>query len=218
MRKELFLLSANEDAWSLIGKGQVTHALGIRDFMLGQGRYLPDPNETLQKLSEKIVDAGASLDRCVTIVSLLNAEGLASMRTWNKGQGTAAHVFPHSPESDEGYKNSPAALAHEHRRWVAFNPQQTEDEAFGIVSDLKADGFTGYICAPNLMANGMHSIFSFATKAEGGFSPQDIAFFRAIFPAVAACQEILLVHRLLKEVTRTYIGEEPASPCSIWRR
>ena len=209
MSKERFLLDDKDDPWESIDKRKISHALAIRDFMLGPGRFLPDPNETLQKLSEKIVNADVPLDRCVTIVGLLNAEGLASMRVWNKDQGAEAHILPHSPESDRGYRRSPAALAHEHKQWVFFNPQLTEEAAFGIVKELQGDGFTGYICAPNFMANGMHSIFSFATKAKDGFSQEDIAFFKAVFPAIAACQEILMVHRLLKEVTRTYIGEEP---------
>jgi adenylate cyclase len=59
------------------------------------------------------------------------------------------------------------------------------------------------------MVNRMQNVFTFSTRALGGFSLSDIAFLRVIFPALEACQEILVTHRILKEVTRTYVGNDP---------
>jgi len=55
----------------------------------------------------------------------------------------------------------------------------------------------------------MQNGFSFATKAEGGFSDQDMAMLKAIFPVLASLMEILALTRILNEVVRLYVGDEP---------
>ncbi len=207
--KDLLLRDEGYDPWVLLPPGRMREAIAIRDYMIGEGRRTTDPNKTLEDLSEMFVAAGLPLDRCVTIVGLLNAENRASMRAWTRGQGTFNRVFSHGRASDEGYATSPAAAAYEHRSWLAFNPQRVPLETFGIVEELRTDGFTHYVCAPVIMANDRLGFFSFATKAPDGFSDENVAVLRAAFPAIAACQEILTVHRMLREVTRMYVGEEP---------
>ena len=86
---------------------------------------------------------------------------------------------------------------------------ETPDEAYDLVPDLKAQGYVHYICAPVFLANEMANAFTFATKAANGFSAEDMALLRLVFPALAACQEILVMHRVLREVVRMYVGDEP---------
>lgn len=195
--------------WRNLNQDQILAALDIRDYMLGEGRMNPDPDATLNELSGRIANAGVPLDRCVTIVRILHAINAASYRMWERDAGTTSYSIPFTSQSDGMYTSSPSALAHSHNLWVRFNPQQTPLDAFGIVPELRESGTTDYVTAPTLMVNGLQNVFTFATKTEDGFSDSDIAFLRAIFPALEACQEILVTHRILKEVTRTYVGEEP---------
>ena len=195
--------------WRLLSSDQILQAIDVRDYMLGPGRMNPDPDVTLTALSERIMAGGVPLDRCVTIVRILHAINTASYRSWERDRGTESYAIPFASESDGMYENSPSALAHAHNQWVGFDPRTTSRDTFGIVDDLLEDGFTYYVCAPTLMVNGLQNVFTFATKARDGFSETDMAFLRAIFPALEACQEILVTHRILKEVTRTYVGEEP---------
>ena len=195
--------------WQLLSREQIMQAIEIRDYMLGTGRMNPDPDVTLTALSERIAAGGVPLDRCVTIVRILHAINTASYRSWERDRGTESFAIPFASESDGMYENSPSALAHAHNQWVGFDPRSTSLETFGIVEDLLNDGFTYYVCAPTLMVNGLQNVFTFATKAKDGFRKTELAFLRAIFPALEACQEILVTHRILKEITRTYVGEEP---------
>jgi adenylate cyclase len=204
-----FLMDDCADPWGVLPRERWRAAVGIRDFMLGPGRLNPDPTATLTELSERFVEAGLPLDRCVTIVRILHAESVASVRAWDSREGTSDFVFAHDGRTRHGYATSPSALAHETGRWVRFNPQALADDTFGVLPELKQAGLVDYICAPVLMVNGMQNVFTFATRAPGGFSAADVALLRATFPALAACQEILVVHRILKEVTRMYVGEEP---------
>ncbi len=74
---------------------------------------------------------------------------------------------------------------------------------------LKAAGYTHHVAIPVVLPNGMHNGFTFATRAPRGFSRQDIAVLRSIFPTLAALQEVLALGRVMREVMRMYVGNEP---------
>ena len=209
MKREQLLLEPPANPWLVLTAGQTRDAMAISDFMLEEGRLNPDPTDTLQKMSTMFVKAGVPLDRTSTIVRLLHAESVASARTWSRREGTRTFTFPVAADSGEGYQRSPAALAHDNKKWVSFNPQTVGDDTFDIVAELRKAGICGYLCVPIQTVDQKNNMFSFATERPSGFNDQDIAFIRAAIPAIAACQEILVTHRMLHEVTRMYVGEEP---------
>lgn len=204
-----FLMKDMSDHHDLLSPEQLRQVIDIRDFMLGPGRLNPNPTDTLRQMSERFVAAGVPLDRSVTIVTILHAESAASVRMWESDNGTSDFAYPYAPGPRSLYDTSPSALAHKHKCWVRFNPQQVTNETFGVIPELKEAGFNDYVCVPVFLVNGMQNVFTFATKKPSGFSARDIAFLYSSFPAIAACQEILVVHRMLREVTRIYVGEEP---------
>ncbi|WP_406644860.1 adenylate/guanylate cyclase domain-containing protein [Aliisedimentitalea scapharcae] len=184
-------------------------ALELIDFMLGEALLLADADDVLIAMSERIRAAGVPLERATSIVSLLHAEAVASARFWELGKGTRSFLFPYSDDSGEGYAHSPAADVHRTGQWVDLWLPETPDDRYGIVAELKQDGYTQYVMAPVFMKMGRNGTFSFATRAPEGFSKTDLAFLRAVFPALAACQDILATSRSMQEVLRIYVGEEP---------
>lgn len=184
-------------------------ALDLMGYMLGEAMQAADADEVLTEMSERIRAAGVPLDRASSIVPLLHAEAAASARFWERGKGARSYLFPYNEASGEGYARSPAADAHATGQWVTLWLPETPDETYDIVAELKEAGLTHYIMAPVFQKTGLASTFSFATASPDGFSPQDFAFLRAVFPALAACQEILTTTRAMNEVLRIYVGEEP---------
>ena len=184
-------------------------ALDLIEYMLGPALKASDANVVLTEMSDRIRAAGLPLERTTSIVPLLHAEDAASARFWEKGKGARNYNFPFSRNTQGGYHSSPAADAHRTREWVVLWLPDTPDEKYEIVGDLKRDGFVHYVMMPVFMANGMSSTFSFATRHTSGFSADHFAFLRAVFPAIAAAQEILATHRIMSEVLRTYVGHEP---------
>ncbi len=203
------LENGDRDWWSLLSADQINRVISIRDYMLGEGRLNPDPDVTLEEMSSRFLKAGVPLERCATIVRILHSINAASVRVWERESGTQSNAIPYQSSSDGMYQSSPSALAHRTESWVRFNPQKTPYGAFGIVEELRESEITDYICAPTKMVNGLQNVFTFATKAPLGFSFENIAVLQTSFPAIEACQEILVTHRILKEVTRIYVGEEP---------
>lgn len=184
-------------------------ALGLIDYMLGDALRVKDADIVLTEMSERIRDAGLPLDRATSIVRLLHAEAVAYARFWERGKGARSYSFPFSRDPNDQYDKSPAAKVHRTREWLVLWLPDTPDDAYNLVPELKEQGLTHYVMIPVFMANGMSNTFSFATQSKDGFSDLDFAFFRVVFPAIAACQEILTTHRIMGEVIRMYVGNEP---------
>lgn len=184
-------------------------ALRLVSYMLGGARQAADADEVLARMAELIRDGGVPLERASSIVPLLHAEAVASARFWEHGSGARSRLFPFSIGNASGYEESPAAVVHRTGEWVELWLPDTPEDRYGIVPELKEGGYVHYLMAPVFMRSGMASTFSFATRRAAGFSAGDIAFLRAVFPALSACQEILATARAMQEVLRIYVGEEP---------
>ncbi len=183
-------------------------AMSVADYMLGTGRKSADADEVVKGLAERLVEAGLPLDRMTSIVWLLHAEDAASVRIWDRETGLRSFTFAYSSNSGEGFANSPAGENHRTGQWIELWIPDTPDDRFNVIPDLKADGIVHYISMPTT-AMGMKNSFSFATRSEAGFSQEDLAVLKAVFPAVEACQEILVTRRIIHEITRMYIGDGP---------
>lgn len=202
-------MTQNSAEPELLDPDRMRAAFDLINYMLGDGLKAEDADVVLTGMSERIVSAGVPLDRATSIVPLLHAEAVASARYWERGKGARSHLFPFSKESGEGYAHSPAAEVHKTGKWVNIWLPETPDDAYDIVADLKKDGYTHYLMAPVFMRTGMASTFSFASRAPNGFSEGDLAFLHTVFPALAACQEVLTTARAMSEVMRMYVGAEP---------
>ena len=103
----------------------------------------------------------------------------------------------------------PLAEAHRLNQWIFSWLPELPDDAYDIVAPMKAAGYTHHIAIPVVLPNGMRNGFTFATRAPSGFSDEDVAVLRTIMPTLAALQEILALHRVMREVMRMYVGDEP---------
>jgi adenylate cyclase len=153
-------------------------------------------------------DAGIPIDRATSAVELRHAERAANARIWEFGSSAREYIYAHERGSDASGKR-PLAEAHRLNDWIFTWLPDTPDDEYDIVAPLKAAGYTHHIAAPVVLPNGMHNGFTFATRAPNGFSNEDIAVLRSIFPTLAALQEVLATQRVMREVMRMYVGDEP---------
>jgi adenylate cyclase len=183
-------------------------SLAIRDWILGEAREIGDPNIILEGDSLMLRDAGVPIDRATSAVELRHAQSAANARIWEFGSSAREYLYAHERGSDASGKR-PLAEAHRINDWLFTWLPDTPDDAFDIVAPLKAAGYTHHIAAPVILPNGMHNGFTFATRVPAGFSEQDIVMLRSIFPTLAALQEMLALGRVMREVMRMYVGNEP---------
>jgi len=191
-------------------RSQIARLFAFRHWILTAAREITDTHQIVKGVGEGFVDVGMHLDRLTTAVEVRHATRSAVGRIWEPGVPPREIFFPHGPAGEEAYRASPFGTAHASGEWVRFDPRVADAGLFGVVEELKAAGFTDYICVPVFGAGGMKNGFSFASKAAGGFSEADLAILRFVLPALGGLMELLVIRRILNEVARIYLGEEPA--------
>jgi adenylate cyclase len=182
--------------------------LAVRDWLVGEAHEISDPNVIIEGLCLKLRDAGVPIDQAVSAVEFRHAERAANARIWEFGSPAREHIYGHERGSEATGKR-PLAEAHRLNEWIFSWLPDMPDDAYDIVAPLKAAGYTHHIAVPVVLPNGMRNGFTFATRAKQGFSDQDIAVLRSIVPTLAALQEILALRRVMREVMRMYVGNEP---------
>ena len=183
---------------------------GIRDWLLDKAVFVPDLGASLAVVCERIVAAGVPLARATTVVQLLNASSQAVGREWRLGQPVVERLYPVGSRSERSYERSPFAEAHRTGQWLNLRLAQTPDSAYGVIAELKAAGYTHYICIPLTFSNGRRrNGITFATRDPAGFTQGHIDFFRTILPALRSVMEIRASERILDEILQTYVGGDP---------
>lgn len=187
---------------------RLRQSLAVRDWLLGEAHEISDPNVILEGLCLKLRDAGVPIDQATSAIELRHAERAANARIWELGSPAREHLYTHDRGSEATGKR-PLAEAHRLNDWIFSWLPEMSNETYDVVGPLKAAGFTHHIAIPVVLPNGMRNGFTFATRTPSGFSDQDIAVLRSIFPTLAALQEILALRRVMREVMRMYVGDEP---------
>ena len=192
-------------------KDRLDAAIDLRAWLLGEARQCADFGEVLAGFCERALASGVPIERAATTIRTLHAELAGAARIWEPGKEVEARAFEYTPDSEAAYRQSPIAYAHEKREWVELRLAETPDDAFGIVPDLKDAGFSHYICIPVVFMPGTENSITFATRRPEGFSNHDLIFLRFVIPALAVIQEIFALNRMMGELLRTYVGNEPTS-------
>lgn len=189
--------------------GAIQPSVGIRDWLLGEGARLPNADDLLAGLAQRLNTVGVPVDRASTAIDTLHSEYSGVGRVWTREAGTRVRLFPHGEASEQAYQASPFRAVHESGEWLVLDLAATPDDRFAIVPELKAAGYTSYVVAPVFFTNGTHNGITFATRADGGFRDEDIAILRFVMPALAAVMEMRIVNKQLDQVLRIYVGDEP---------
>lgn len=181
----------------------------LRDWLLGEAREIKDSEKIVSELGERLVAAGVPVDRLMAAVSVLHAQRSGLGRFWQPGQETRTVYFPYGDAGKTLYERSPFKRAHDTGEWVHFRLDEAGEETFGIVRELREQGFVDYLCIPVVLPDGSQNGLAFSTRWAEGFCDEDIALFRHLMPALTALMEIVSLRRVLGEVLKIYVGDEP---------
>ena len=193
---------------AILGPERRAAAQGLSDWLIRHARDTSLAVTMIGQLCDRLVAIGVPLDRYGSSTEVLDAEHDAVARLWLRGQGVTERTYVRDGE-DLTYKTSPFFEAAETGRPVELWLPTTDDARFGIVAELKAGGFTHYICMPNVLMSGGHGWVTFATRRATGFSRQDLAVLARILPAIAILIDIRSTWLSLDKLLRTYVGDEP---------
>ena len=165
-----------------------------------------EPDAMMVELVGRLECAGLPLDRVTTAIPTLHAMRRGLGRIWTRGEGVRWLHFPWNNQAV--YERSPFFRAHQTGEWVAFRLDGVSDKIFEIVPELRAAGYTHYVCIPIVFRDGKGGI-TFATRRPGGFSSADLEMMRIIEPAIAIELDLRRAWCLIDDTLRMYVGDEP---------
>jgi adenylate cyclase len=199
---------------------RLAQANELRDWLFAEARTKQDTHLMLAGLCERLNRAGVPIDRGAIALRTLHSEHAAVGRLWIKGEGSSGEKFAFGervvsggwgadPQVSAAYLRSPFYRVHEARRPLSLWLQRAPENLYGVVPDLKRDGYAHYLCYPIFFGNGDKNGLAFATTRREGFTEADLAVIGFMMPACAAVLEILGGYRNLDQLLRIYVGDEP---------
>jgi adenylate cyclase len=186
-----------------------TRRRAILDWLMTETREQRFIDNILVDMCQKLVDAGISVARATLHFRIDNPQWRGARILWRKGLLQAElRTFDHGLEMTPEYLNSPIndinSGATEIRRHLD-RPSEGGPE-YALYDDLRAENLTDYIAWPMEHTLGKRHVVSFSSNRPGGFTEDEIEFFRDLLPALALVSEVRLKNRLARTLLETYVG------------
>lgn len=187
------------------------HARHICDWLLKEAIDEQDSSRIFDEFCERLVNASVPVERAMYLAATLHAEQSGYGRVWIPGAPSKYVPILYGSRTDGLYTQSPFSWVHENRKSLSLCLSDTPDEKFGIVRDLKDQGFTHYICLPLFFSNGAQNGLSFATKDAGGLTSSHLELIEEVLVAFRAVAEVKSAAQRTHSALATYVGDEPAA-------
>jgi adenylate cyclase len=182
-------------------------AFPVVRWLLQEGRFINSADEATLGYATRLREAGVPVDRMMSAMPTLHAQRRGLGRLWDSRTGVRELIFPW--DNQDAYQASPYYHAHQTGEWVRLKLAETDDSAYGIVPELRADGIVDYVCIPIDFHDGTEGGMTYATRAAGGFSDDDLKVIAAVEPAMAMMLDLKRASRLVHETLKMYVGAEP---------
>jgi adenylate cyclase len=184
-----------------------THLL-IR-WLMTDARKHSDPIRFLDTFARELRDAGIDVARITTGVPILHPQIFSFSLLWELGKETTERRFRSGPDTTAIMTNSPIRIAYQGggptRCDLTAPPREGE---FAILHELRRDGLTDYVVYAVPFADGSHKALSLATRRPAGFTPDELALFEAMIPALAFNLEVQALRRTARTLLDTYVGQQ----------
>jgi adenylate cyclase len=176
-------------------------------WLQGPGRRLIETEAFVEALGEQLVEIGLPIDRITTGIPMLHPQIASSSVVWEPARLAHERQWQMTSLTRSMYERSPLYVVYRGdgpvRARVTAEPQPGE---YGIIPDLRAEGFTDYIALPAPFSDGTIKAMTFATRQDGGFAESEIAVLQELMPQLAYLLEIQTLRRTARVLLDTYVG------------
>jgi adenylate cyclase len=184
-----------------------THPL-LRWLMMDARKHA-DPIQFLDALADELRGAGIDVARITTGVPILHPQIFSFSLLWELGKGITERQYRSGPDVLPTMANSPIRIAYEGggptRCDLTASPREGE---YAILEELRRDGLTDYVVYAVPFADGSHKALSLATRRPNRFTPDELALFEAMIPALAFNLEVQALRRTARTLLDTYVGRQ----------
>jgi len=165
--------------------------------------------EVVERLARDLARAGVPIERLYVFVRTLHPTVLARQFRWTRGEPVKTAELTAAIQDSPAFRDSPITTVARTRVEVRRRLEGPLDAAdFGIVHDLRKEGFTDYLCAPLPFIGGETHAVTFITREPGGFTDAHLATIRRILRPLARLAEIFALRRVASNLLSTYVGHD----------
>lgn len=166
-----------------------------------------DSLELIEDLGRRLTAAGIPVDRITTAIPLLHPNVRAESAVWTSDGTREIRRYLASDDRDEAYNNSPLKVVYTENRAVrcVIGPVREAGE-FGIVDDLRQEGYADYVAMPLPFSDGSVKAITFATRSPSGFSQGHLGVFESILRPLGLVCELNTLRRTAETLLDTYVG------------
>jgi adenylate cyclase len=179
----------------------------LAEWLLLDGRFLPDNTALFDALCERL-GAIVPLDRATLHLRALHPDYRGVSRIWRRGQPLQERVMDHGIEKTASYIESPVRAVAEANERLEWRLDGGGMLPYPLLDELREQGYTHYVIAPFVYAEGLVNAISFATAQPGGFAADELGDLDAVLPALATVVEVNAMRRFVRHMLATYIGAE----------
>jgi adenylate cyclase len=182
----------------------------VLDWLVGDGRQLPDARALLEQLCVRLLDAGLPLARASFHIRTLHPQLYGVGLYWRRG-ADQIEAFPaeHGILQTAMFQNSPLRLLFDGARTVRQRLDLDGVEfAFPLFHELREQGLTDYVALPITFSDGKLHGTTWSTDHPGGFEPGYLAQLEDLLPVVGLLLEIHLNRRIAINLLDTYVGHD----------
>ncbi|WP_299044174.1 adenylate/guanylate cyclase domain-containing protein [uncultured Tateyamaria sp.] len=185
------------------------HAQPHIDWVLTEGRYMPDINAMFQALGTRLHEGGAPLQRVRFAMRTVHPLVTAISTIWDADPDNIVAVqTAHGMEQRSGYIGSPLATirtTQEPLRLRLDGPLDTD--AHRVLHEMKAQGIVEYFGLPITFAHApMGGVVAYGTAHPKGFTDHDIAQMTRLADALAPVIESYAQHYKATAIAKSYLG------------
>ncbi len=180
----------------------------LTEWLIREGRFLPENGALFTEFCERVVAAGMPLDRATLHLRALHPQYRGVARIWRRGQPVEVRFMDHGIEKTATYIESPVRAVTEAGDRLDWRLDGNGPLPFPLLDELREEGYTHYVIAPFVYAEGLVNAVSWATARPGGFAEDEAHFVDDMLPALSIIVEQKAMRRFVSHMLTTYIGAE----------
>jgi adenylate cyclase len=180
----------------------------LEEWLIREGKRLPDNAALFGQCCERVFAAGIPLDRATLHLRSLHPDYRGVARVWRPGAPLEQRFMDHGIERTATYTESPVRAVTEAKERLDWRLDRRGPLPFPLLEELRTEGCTHYVIAPFAYEQGLINAVSWATRRAGGFAEAELRFLDDVLPPLATVVELKAMRRFIGHLLTTYIGAE----------
>lgn len=187
----------------------MSEARVLVNWLCEEARLETDRGAFIAAFAERLRSVGVPVDRLTTGIPILHPQIDTTSILWQVGKGAIERAWLMQPENYQMRANSPLHSAYFEGKGTRCRITSTpEPGEFGIIPDLREEGFTDYLVLPVPFADGSNKALTFGTKGPEGFGEDHVELLRALVPTLGVILELQTARRTAETLLTTYLGAQ----------